>query len=314
MARRSYSISWRASPLRVELGAEGYWAKGVLAAEVQPGGMAFRIPYGASAREKQDAIEKATSEMVERVVWFITWRDLLSSGVAIGTYSTEGWAAHPVRAAAKHNAAGELVERRVFPMLVSTIAACMLRLGEFSTPLVYDSASLPDLSESVELAITIPFYIPALDLYLAYTIARVTGRPREAGGVTFGMGHARRLSEAIDASRFECALVVRTLERRLRDGVRPTASPRNLALHDVNYFEGLYRDQRLLQGLTVIKERAPRYAGEVPVLDWRSPVEMIDLSGVQPPWLLPYNRKVYFADELGGKLIPRLRELYCLST
>lgn len=318
--REHDAFDWSSSPLRAIKAAEGWWVKGLLSVGVSDRPGRYLIPYGACAADRETAIQKALSEMAERVVWFVTWRDLVKEGQLNSAYTTTGWSAHLTPAAASEGSIGEYLERAIFQKLDQALA------DPVEAPLPVSLAGAFPLSiadqpwvDLFTFSLVLPVFLPGENLYLAYamSLARERLMSEEPPGIIFGMGHAPDLDTAVFNARTESLLVARSIAAQIRKPAShsSTTDTINLAAYDAQYFLGLYRHPHVKKRVGLLHEAvAPKGGPLVPVPWPESPAfETLDFSWLQPPWLSPLGRSVCFSGDTNSPWLRRLRRRYCLG-
>ena len=305
-------LTWRISPIRATSTGFSLIVKGVLGIGSVDGAWTRYVPFGGSAADEGLAVQKAMSELVERVTWFATFHDLRNRGNLGGPYSTEGWAAHTDSKEAEVRSAGEYLEREYFKAIVAELTGKSSEGTLLSGAVAFhlDGDGLGGKS------LLVPLYVEHEGIYLTYVVAEEC--LRAAGslvhGTVFGMGHSSDLTEAVFNAKFEAVLVANALRRHFESGVTAERTGDNLSARETSAFARLFCDSRIL---TTIQERLT-HAPTLPLgqlvkavrLVTRLQITTLDFTWLQPPWLTQLKRHVCFTGATGGDRITQLLKLY----
>lgn len=314
-------LFWKTSPLRINRTPEGYWAKGVLSVTVSD--HIYHISYGACADDAELVKQKALSELVERIVWFITFIDLRRQIGLSDPYHTVGWAAHIDKKKAQASSVGEYLERYYFKMLLDELFSAertqpysLLQRIWTVAPHLY--GRWDNVNELINSMVMVPLHFSQLDIHVVYVIA-VCHLNRDAEkGVVFGMGRASSFKDAFYNARFELCLVMKALNR-LRTRIQ-NRRLNNLAEYELKFFDGLYGNQDLLHSteqlfnsreLEIENSRCQEFGQHI---DAVPKYETFDFSWLQPKWLKPFSRYVYYTGELEGHIAKGLKGLYGITS
>lgn len=322
MSTGAMGLRWKVSRLSVQEGPDGVVAKGLLSVIREHTNRQRYIPYGAFATTRALAIEKAISEMVERVVWFIGLTDIQENGGFSGLYLTVGWSAHMDDASAQLKSLGEYLEHQYLPNVMQDLAnwdseseshflghAHVIELGYKAGPL--------EGPYQVEGAMAVPLYFPQISLHVVYVLAVVCVAEDLAAGVILGMGSGVNLDRAMEAARFEVTLVSTSL-RRGKSKLPSIYDENSVGAYDIEYFTRLYNDAELLQRLrhAIAYCRKPSTDDhDISVISWPiSPsgetIVTVDFSWLQPDWVRSFHRRVCYASSANDYFFSRLASVY----
>lgn len=314
-------LVWKTSPIRINQTPDGYWAKGVLSVTLGKHGNVNCIPYGACAIDPEQAMQKALSEMAERVVWFITFVDMHKRGSLSGPYNTFGWAAHVDEKRARDKSVGEYLERQYFETLIHELSTgtqrqpgSFLEAASMVDPALY--GKWDNAFESIRFMIIIPLYFPQIGVYVVYAIAVccLGSNVDVDEGVVFGMGNGYSFDEAFYSAKFELFLVMKALSR-LKTKLK-SIHLNNLAKYEAEYFYQIYNSRKVYRAV----EQLLKFSGLktwsmqsqclIHCIVFTPDYEVINFSWLQPKWLKPLSRYVYYTAKADGHIIERLKEIY----
>src|SRR5437016_2041448 len=209
-------LDWRRSRLKTEPILNGYLSRGLLSVIAKSRKEEKYIAYGGFDRDKNQSVEKAVSEMVERMAWFACLHTLASHGTSISTFSTVGWAAHTSLEHSISSSRGEFLERCFFEVLLARLLHNPVSHSVCACTRLMNSSEFEGVPrESVNFGLEIEVRVPREDIYLTYVLLCCALDRKDTGrfGVTFGMGHSENRRKAVDTARIEAFLVTSAVRK-----------------------------------------------------------------------------------------------------
>jgi len=290
---------WRTSRLGHEELVGGHLFKGLLAVGPRDGSWLRYIPYGGHSSDPFVAVEKAVSERVERMTWFVSWQIMKGHGFDAAKYNTVGWAAHMTEVSARRASLGEYLERHFLESIIAALLGSSDSENILHSAIEVDSTVLSSHLGTIDFSFHIPMYLAEEKIYLSFVIigCRLRDNDAQHSGLVFGMGHASRLDEATSSAKVEAYLVA-TAVRNSLGGKHTRKNTENLAYREAAYFSELYSNP-LIYGRALDLFGSMRSKVHVndqePLVPVRVPGHAtLDLSSLQASWLRQLSRRVCY--------------------
>ncbi|MGI5066266.1 hypothetical protein [Treponema putidum] len=279
--KNKYKSSYFFTPLEIKRIDKIFFVKGVVV--INTNSEKKLLPYGGADTDRQLAIQKALSELVERIVWW----ELFSRYMKIFP-NTIGFAAHIDFISCIDNSLSEFIERIVFSSVIKNLKTKKnyVNLKKYYKIRKIDN-SIVFITKQHEREI---YY----SIYTKIVTNDINGFTTE--GVIFGLGKNKNQDFAINDSKYESTLIANSVFNLIK-GSKSIAKNNSAYIEAVHFLE-LFKNMTILNNCKNINESPIN--SPVPILDDIS-YAVFDVSSYIPDILKPLKRYVCFTCDLKKK-------------